>query len=103
MPSKPLTPQEAHATQIESLPDVVIDSVNELLAKKSVSHGRIVIMQDEVIKAIMSKGEFTRAQIFANHWLDFEAAYRAAGWYVDDKPAYNESYEPSFTFTPNPK
>lgn len=34
------------------------------------------------------------------HWLNFEGAYRRAGWKVEfDKPGYNESYPATFKFT----
>jgi len=42
----------------------------------------------------------TRDEVFDKGWLNIEPMYRAAGWkVVYDKPAYNESYEPTFTFT----
>lgn len=38
--------------------------------------------------------------IFAEKWLDVEEIFRQVGWSVSyDNPAYNESYEPSWTFT----
>ncbi len=46
-------------------------------------------------------GKVSRESIIANHWLDVETHYQAAGWKVAyDKPAYNENYPACFTFRP---
>lgn len=105
MTIKPFSPQEAADAQGTLIPDVVFDSVNELLATRA-SQSTITINQDELIELILLKSEnngfnaITRDQLFSNSWLDIEAAYRNVGWHVDyDKPAYCESYTAHWIFT----
>lgn len=108
MQVKPFSPGDATASVSSLLPDEVISAVNRLLSQKFDGRNSVEFYQHEVIKAI--KHEFmlsreqkvTRAEIFENQWLDFEPVFRKSGWRVYyDKPGYNESYEPTFTFTPN--
>ena len=41
-----------------------------------------------------------RQELFDNHYLDIEPAYRNAGWKVEfDKPGYNETYDSYFVFS----
>ena len=94
----PIRPQEVITKQIESIPDEVMLSFNELIAEKF-SNGRAVVKQDDVIARILGKMETSRDEIFKNHWLDVEKIYRKAGWKVDyDKPGYNETYDAYFEF-----
>ncbi|PWU23004.1 hypothetical protein C5B42_04325 [Candidatus Cerribacteria bacterium 'Amazon FNV 2010 28 9'] len=98
MPVSPITPDEVPQRRAATLPDVVIEAFNELITEHSLN-GRAVIFQKDAIQRMISKG-LTREQIFSNHWLDVEDVYRLAGWdVVYDRPGFNESYEPSFTFT----
>ena len=94
----PLTPEEMreHASPI---PGAVFDVFNALLA---IGAGirPVTIMQPEV-EHKLRQHNIDIKEAFEKHWLDVEAAYEAAGWTVKyDKPGYNESYEPSWTFTP---
>lgn len=98
---KPITPTEAREKFLAGLPDFVIEAVNALLIKRGLDK-ETVIKQEEVVKEILMRGpaELKRADIFDNKYLDFEPAFRAAGWKVAfDKPAYCESYEAFWTFT----
>jgi hypothetical protein len=99
MPSKPITPAEVTAKKQELLPDEVIDSFNELIAKNWDGHSA-TIKQDKVADLIATKLNMPKDKVFANHWLDVEDIYRKAGWKVYyDKPGYNESYEATFKFS----
>jgi hypothetical protein len=41
-----------------------------------------------------------RRDLFDNNWLDLEWTFEQVGWSVwYDKPAYNESYEPTWYFS----
>lgn len=99
---QPITPDEAVVRKGAIIPDFVIESFNELIAENLTLSGRAVISQDDVVSRILSKCTLAtdRQSIYERKWLDVEPLYRAAGWHVVyDKPAYYESYEPTFTFT----
>lgn len=101
MTVKPFTPHDAKLSKAHDLPDEVIMAVNELLSPFS-DDLRIVLRQRDVIERIQQKlPGISRKTIFDLHMLDFESVYCKAGWKVTyDKPGYNESYEPTFIFTP---
>jgi hypothetical protein len=96
---KPISPQDVVEKKLESLPNVVIEAFNELIAKNFDGYSA-TIKQDEVIALIQSKNEaLSRQAIFDNHWLDVEDIYRKIGWSVMyDKPGYSESYSAFFVF-----
>lgn len=97
--SRPITPEDArnHASPI---PDLVFDVFNKYIAQGAGIRS-VTFKQDDVVNALEQHG-FNRSEIFEKHWLDVEAIYEAAGWKVTyDKPGYNESYDATFTFTPN--
>ncbi len=97
MPVKPILPYEVSAAKLQTLPDAVIASFNELIYSHF-SNGTACFKQSEVVDLMVQKG-LDKDQIFDNHWLDVENIYMANGWIVEyDSPAYNESYEPTFTF-----
>ncbi len=90
--SGPITPDEANVGHC--IPSVVFDVVNTLL-----SRGSTVLTQSEVVRLIEASG-IRRHDIFDNHYLDFEEAYRAKGWsVVYDKPGFNETYEACWRFS----
>lgn len=96
---QPIAPHEVVEKKLNQIPDVVIESFNELIAKNF--NGRdATITQDEVIERILSKNsKFDRRSIYDNHWLDVEDIYRSIGWNVQyDKPGYNETYRAFFIF-----
>lgn len=96
-----LSPTKIAKKHLASIPEVVFEAVNELLAKKGAG-GSVTIGQDELLNLLAKKApEIKRGTYFDNGWLDFEAKYRAQGWKVEyDKPAYCETYEASWSFTP---
>ena len=92
-----LRPEDVVGEKLRTLPGEVLEAFNELISQDYVG-GRATVLQNEVVRLMVAKG-LSRADIFKNGWLDVEEIYRAAGWKVEyDKPGYNESYEPSFTF-----
>lgn len=99
MTVKPISPNDVGLHLANVLPDKVIETWNTLIAQSQSSGGEVE--QREAIKALMEATGSTRDEVFAKHWLDIELMYRAQGWKVIyDKPAYNESYEPTFIFSP---
>ncbi len=94
----PISPVEAMEQQTEQIPDEVFLVFNALIAQ-NLHKGRSTVMQTDVVEALVQQG-FDKKDIYKNHWLDVEDSYRKSGWkVVYDKPAYNESYAPSFEFT----
>lgn len=99
--TKPIRPEEIGEAQAQAIPDFVFDVVNKLIAT-SYSHGSATLLQDAIVDAIVKVNPATtkRGDVFAKGWLNFEEAYRAAGWAVEyDKPGYNETYPASFRFS----
>ena len=100
---KPFSPKEVYekARENKKIPAEIIDAVNTLLIKnyKMNYPGLIVIKQNELLDLVLMNENYTREQIFAEGYLDFEAVFERAGWRVDyDKPGYNESYEAYWKF-----
>lgn len=95
---QPIKPSEIKSKKNQKIPDVVFACFNDLIAKEF-SEQRAVVKQEDVVEMIVSKG-IDRNELFNNHWLDIEDAYRAAGWkVVYDRPAYCESYPAIFIFS----
>lgn len=95
---QPVTPREVEQTLIP-FPDDVLTAFNMIIAQ-NYRNGVSRFEQSEVVAAIIALTGKPRNHIFDNHWLDVETVYRRAGWKVEyDKPGYNETYEPTFTFT----
>ena len=97
--TKPIKPSEVVKLQDHAIPDSVFEAFNELIAK-NFRFGSATVLQKDVVQLIVKKTEKTPTFIYANHWLDVERHYQEVGWIVDyDKPGFNESYEPKFTFS----
>ena len=100
---KPLSPDEVLEKKQESIPDEMLEAINEMIVKKW-NGSEATFRQEDLVALYLSKvGENdiqkSRDKIFENHWMDFEDVYRKNGWSVEyDKPAYNESYPATFTF-----
>lgn len=104
---KPFSPEDALESKIASIPQQVIQAVNEFLALRyNPDDGSVIIKQDEIIQRVIelmnvtSAKNITSSVIFDNHWMDFEPLFRQAGWKVEyDKPGYSETYQAFFSFT----
>ena len=97
----PIKPSEVTKKKEELLPEFVLEAANNLIAKNW-NGDRSKFSLDDLIGEIIrvSGKEITREQVFDNEWLEIEDVYRAVGWSVEyDKPAYNEMYKPTFTFS----
>lgn len=101
--SGPIKPSEVAAAKANAIPNEVYEAFNELIAKNWDGH-EAVVGQGEAASLALDKlntgdREVTSAQLYANHWMDVEGAYRKMGWRVEyDKPGYCEDYEPTYTF-----
>jgi len=101
MKSKPITPKELDSTLGSDIPDVIITVVNEMLKKAYRKGQSVTLLQKDIVREVVKRSEYTSAQIYENNWMDFEPIFEKAGWRVDyDKPAYCETYDASFKFTP---
>ncbi len=103
--SKPLSPSSVRVA-IPTLPAVVIDVFNELIAREWDGH-RAVVLQTDAAELIAQRmgaelhenPQCRRAVAFERGYLDVEATFRAEGWKVEyEKGAYWETWEPFFTF-----
>lgn len=97
---KPVSPKDVDDAVVlgANIPSPVVEVVNELLL--SLGGGQHTILKmGVVIERVVARSDITRAELFANKWLDFEPMYRAAGWeVVFEKPGYGESYDPFWKF-----
>jgi hypothetical protein len=94
----PIRPDEVAARKAAQIPAKVYEVFNELITR-GWNGSYVVIRQEDVVKRLAGSGLAER-QIYAEHMLDVEDAYRALGWKVEyDKPAYNESYAATFKFS----
>lgn len=89
---KPIRPRDLVKGKKRTLPNAVLSSFNELITQEW-NGSSATIKQDDVVALMVKKG-LDREEIFDKGWLDGKA-----GWSVKyDKPGYNESYDPNFTF-----
>ena len=101
---KPMKPEDVLDRKIETIPDAMFAAVNAMIAMKW-NGSSAVFRQDDLLEKYFELSKetddrATRDRLFANNQMDFEDAYRREGWkIVYDKPAYNESYEPTFCFS----
>jgi hypothetical protein len=93
---RPIKPEEVITKKSSQLPLIVFDVFNRLISLYW-DGSSATILQSEVIRELGKS--YTRKEIFDRHLLDVECCYRDVGWEVTyDKPAYNEDYDPIFTF-----
>jgi hypothetical protein len=101
---KPISPEKVQEIRINEMPEAIIQAVNELIVRKWNGHSATIKVKEIVEQYFRVSGEEqtpkARNELFENHHLDIEPAYRNAGWKVEfDNPAYNEDYDAYFVFT----
>ena len=97
---KPISPNDVQSEKNDTIPDVIIKSVNELIVEKWDGYSSDVLQDDLVVRVLSKDDTLTKEIIFANKWFDFEDLFREEGWKVEyDSPAYNETYKASFKFS----
>lgn len=96
--SLPVRPEDVAAAKAAALPPEVIDVFNELIVAAWDGRSATVMLGDAA-EAVSERLGISHEEAFERHLLDVEPVYRAAGWDVTyDKPGYNETYRPHFTF-----
>lgn len=94
----PIKPEDVGRRHAITIPNEVIEVFNDEI-ERAWDGTKAVVHQQDLIDRIGSKMTITGASIIERRWLDVESVYRAAGWTVEyDKPGYNETYDPQFTF-----
>jgi len=95
----PISPKEALSSKVHYIPQIVIETVNELIVKEF-NNRPFTISQNTIIEKLIKSG-MTRVEIFENNYLDIEEIYRQQGWtVVYDSPGWNENYDAVFKFSP---
>lgn len=101
-----MSPDEALAGKVASIPPFVIAAVNQLLTERfsgrscTFSQNAVVELAQKIAAETLSAEAIDEQLFYDRHWLDFEVIYRKEGWsVVYDKPAYNETYEAFWTFS----
>jgi hypothetical protein len=101
--SNAISPEDIDTNMESIIPKYVTDAVNTLI-KKNYRGSSFTIKQKEIVAEIQKKKSVTSQFLFENNYLDFEDIYRNRGWDVEyDKPAYCETYDAYFKFTPKKK
>lgn len=93
---KPISPNDVAAAKAYFLPPEIFDVINELIALNFTFGGATVYLKD-----IQQKYNDRYGANLPAGQLNVEEAYEFMGWNVTfDKPAYNESFDSYFRFTP---
>ena len=100
---RPLKPSDVAKAKGKHIPGAVFDCFNRLVTINW-NGLEAVVLQEDVLSAIMVALKIQRQEVFDRGLLDVEELYELAGWKVwYDKPGYNETYKPFFRFTRKPK
>lgn len=95
----PMSPEEIKSLKIVNLCPEVFQVVNKLLAQKFDGYDATILAKD-VVAGLIAKG-IPRERVYDENMMDFEPAYERMGWHVVyDRPAYNETYDANYKFTP---
>lgn len=99
--TSPIKPSEVGKAKDHHFPDFVIAAFNECITRYW--DGRAATFERaEVLREILARRPLATIDadyVFRQRWLDVEDTYRRAGWHVAyERPGYDETYEPKFTF-----
>ena len=102
---KPIKPNEIDEKIIYAIEDQMLQAVNNMIVKNWNGDSATVKQCDIIEEYFKVNGkrrtQKARTELFERKQLNFEQAYRNSGWDVEyDRPGYNETYEPTFTFKP---
>lgn len=96
--SGPISADEVSKKKKIEIPDTVYDVVNSLIIK-TWSRGSAKVYLDDVYSELRKLGMDTQ-EVFNNGWLNFEEAYRDAGWAVSfESPGFNEQGSAGWMFS----
>ena len=79
MSVEPITPEKALRLRRDVIPDVVIETVNEILVEKIESTGRACFTKTDLILRLVGKGVPSK-DILEDTWLAFSHVFGKAGW-----------------------
>ena len=97
MNNRAYSPRDARGRSFDFFPDELFAVVNEHLAR-NIGQPVIELTQAKFTEELEALG-VSEEELFDNGWLEFEGAYRNAGWHVEGYPR-TDSYEPHWTFVP---
>jgi len=101
---QPIKPEEIQAKKIATIPNAILQAVNELIALKWNGHSAKVERREIVERYSKITGaadnRATMENLFFAHAFEFESAYQNEGWYVVyNKPGVGDSdFEPYYFF-----
>lgn len=94
---QPFTPRKAREAKLGLFPNFVIESFNEIIARKLWAN-KVSFSEEEILNLISSKSGCSHAEIKKNGWLNVEPIFRRKGWnIIFDISGYG--IQPSFTFS----
>ena len=102
---KPIKPCEVLTLKAKTIPDAIIQAVNEMIAKNWNGMSATIKKEDLLAKYFKITNKTNNREncekLYDDHALDFEDFYRKEGWKVKyDSPTYGDSdFEPYFEFT----
>lgn len=96
--AKPISPDEVIAKIRSSVPNEIIQIINDLIVEEWGGRSAIV-KQDKIIERYCKQTGIERNQ-FDFRWLDIEDKFRDIGWtVVYDSPSNGDSWDAFFSFT----
>ena len=96
-----ITPEKADelVKLAKQLPVEVLETFNELIVH-NMRGGGAKVLQNEAVRAICNRMKIRQDDVYDRGYLEVDAAFKEAGWkVVYDKPAMDEDYDASFTFS----
>lgn len=92
---KPISPEEI----IRPIPDMVIESFNELINKNFDGYSSHFLAND-IVNLIENKMQCKRNEIYSKGYLNIESIYQANGWMVKyEQPSIGDDFPAYFNFT----
>ncbi len=101
MAVKPITPEGVVEKQQETIPDEMLEAVNELLVECVTAEGKAKLAQKVVCERFVAKtgGRYTAEDVVDRNWLGFAGLYEEVGWEVAYRmPTEDEDFAPYFEF-----
>lgn len=99
MSIRPISPNQLHTIKKKTTREIVYETVNEMLVENAGDRSRIILKLEDILMKLVARG-LDKYELIDKGFMDFEPAYRKAGWKVDyDEPGWNETYPATYTFS----